>query len=175
MPSLRRTPACKLLRRPPPALPPVCRGHKFASNRLLRRDDRPSGCRARRWSPRLRKRPLLLGWTVLWDVLPRFLGISTQPELIGNLYRIDFLPLPKTSQGQSNPNLVAFRPRRAGGPHRLAAVAGACAGGHEVSRQVKLIYFLFSTLFSTRLPLLGAVPGRLTVFGLSFSRKKLLP
>ena len=114
MPSLRRTPACKLLRRPPPALPPVCRGHQFAPNRLLRRDNRPSGCRARRWSPRLRKRPLLLGWTVLWDVLPRFLGISTQPELIGNLYRIDFLPLPKTSQGQSNPNLAAFWPRRAG-------------------------------------------------------------
>ena len=76
----------------------------------------------------VRKRPPLLGWTVLYNVLLQFLEISIQPELIRNLYWIDFLPL----RGHPKDSPIRFGsasgPDTPGGPCHLAAVANACGG-----------------------------------------------
>ena len=78
-----------------------------------------------------------------------------------------------TPQGQSNPDLAALQPRRAGPCQcHLAAVADAGAGVSQGVTSSK--NNLFSTFFSPTLPLLVAALGHPTVFGMSFDRTKQL-
>ena len=74
-----------------------------------------------------------------------------------------------TSQGQSNPDLAALQPRRAGPCQcHLAAGAGVSRGVTSSKNN------LFSTFFSPTLPLLVAALRHPTVFGMSFDRTKQL-